>query len=196
MRRANVRSTIVVLSSLVLVVLTASVSAQRSESTDTGVSRERLLRIGQMVDRRIDTHEIPGAVTLVAIDGRIVHFEARGVLDLDSKRPMSKEAIFSLASLTKPITATAVLMLVEEGRVRLTDPVSQFLPEFKDLKVAVTPSQTVPASRPITIRDLLTHTSGMVAPARIPTEPTAALATFIPRFAAEPLEFQPGTRWM
>jgi CubicO group peptidase (beta-lactamase class C family) len=195
-RHANVRSTVVVLSSLVLVVLTASLAAQRSESTDAGVSRERLLRIDQMIDRRIDAREIPGAVALVAIDGRIVHFDARGLLDLDSKRPMLKEAIFSLASLTKPITATAVLMLVEEGRVRLTDPVSRFIPEFKDLKVAVTLSQTVPASRPITIRDLLTHTSGIVAPARIPTDPTATLATSIPRFAAEPLEFQPGTRWM
>ena len=91
MRHTNVRSTVVVLSSLVFVVLTASLAAQRSESTDTSVSRERLLRIGQMIDRRIDTHEIPGAVNLVAIDGRIVHFEARGLLDLDSKRPMPKE---------------------------------------------------------------------------------------------------------
>jgi CubicO group peptidase (beta-lactamase class C family) len=195
MRHANVKSMVVVVSSLVLAALAASVAAQRSESTDAGVSHERLLRIGQMIDRRIEAREIPGAVSLVAIDGRIVHFDARGQLDLDSKRPMPREAIFSLASLTKPITAAAVLMLVEEGRVRLTDPVSRFIPEFKDLKVAVTLSQTGPASRPITIRDLLTHTSGIVAPARIPTEPTATLAAVIPRFAAEPLEFQPGTRW-
>jgi len=195
MRHANVKSMGVVVSSLVLAALAASVAAQRSESTDAGVSQERLLRIGQMIDRRIEAREIPGAVSLVAIDGRIVHFEARGLLDLDSKKRMPKEAIFSLASLTKPITATAVLMLVEEGRVRLTDPVSRFIPEFKDLKVAVTLSQTGSASRPITIRDLLTHTSGIVAPARIPTEPTATLAAVIPRFAAEPLEFQPGTRW-
>ena len=196
MRHANVRSTAVTLAVFVAVILTASVAAQRSESTGAVASRERLLRIDQMIDRRIDAREIPGAVALVAIDGQIVHFEARGQLDLKSRKPMPKDAIFSLASLTKPVTAAAVLMLVEEGRVRLIDPVSQYIPEFKDLKVAVSPSQTVPASRPITIRDLLTHTSGLVAPARIPTEPTATLATVIPRFGAEPLEFQPGTRWM
>ena len=196
MRRTNVRSAAVILSFLVLVLLSASVAARQGESTDAGVSRERLLRIGQMIDRRIDAREIPGAVSLVAIDGRIVHFEARGQLDLESRKPMPKDAIFSLASLTKPVTAAAVLMLVEEGRIRLTDPVSQFIPEFKDLKVGVSPSQTVPASRPVTIRDLLTHTSGVVAPVRIPTEPTATLASIIPRYGTEPLEFQPGTRWM
>ncbi len=194
-RYANVRSAAVALPALVLVILTASVAAQRSESTDVGVSRERLLRIDQMIDRRIEARDIPGAVSLVAIDGRIVHFEARGQLDLESRKPMPKDAIFSLASLTKPVTAAAVLMLVEEGRLRLTDPVAEFLPEFKDLKVATSKSQTVPASRPITIRDLLTHTSGLVAPVRIPTEPSATLATIIPRFGAEPLEFEPGTRW-
>ena len=195
MRHANRKPAAVILSAFVAVVLVASVAAQQGESTETGVSRERLSRIGQMIDRRIDAREVPGAVSLVAIDGRIVHFEARGQLDLESRKPMPKDAIFSLASLTKPVTAAAVLMLVEEGRIRLTDPVSQFIPEFKDLKVAVTPSQTVPASRSITIRDLLTHTSGLVAPPRIPTEPAATLATVIPRFGAEPLEFQPGSRW-
>ena len=98
MRHAYVRSTVVVLSCLALVVLTASVAAQRSESTDAGVARERLLRIDQMIDRRIDAREIPGAVTLVAIDGRIVHFDARGVLDLDSKRPMPKDAISPISA--------------------------------------------------------------------------------------------------
>ena len=195
MRHANRKPAAVILSAFVAVVLVASVAAQQGESTETGVSRERLSRIGQMIDRRIDAREVPGAVSLVAIDGRIVHFEARGQLDLESRKPMPKDAIFSLASLIKPVTAAAVLMLVEEGRIRLTDPVSQFIPEFKDLKVAVTTSQTAPANRPITIRDLLTHTSGLVAPPRIPTEPAATLATVIPRFGAEPLEFQPGSRW-
>ncbi len=196
MRYVKLRSAIPILSSLLLVGLTAPVATQRSESVENAVSRQRLQRIDQLIDDRIGAREIPGAVTLVAIDGRLVLFEARGFLDLESQRPMPKDAIFSLASLSKPVTAAAVLVLVEEGKIRLTDPVSRFLPEFKDLKVAVTPSQTVAANRPITIRDLLTHTSGMVAPARIPTDATATLATFIPRYAAEPLEFQPGSRWM
>jgi CubicO group peptidase (beta-lactamase class C family) len=172
------------------------ISAQDGESTHAGVSHERLLRIGRMLDGRIAAGDVPGTVTLVALDGRIVHLEARGMLDIDSKRPMTKDAIFSLASLTKPVTAVAILTLVEEGRVRLADPVSRFLPGFKDLKVATSPSRTVAADRPITIRDLLTHTSGLMGPAQIPTDPAATLAAFIPRFASEPLEFQPGTQWM
>lgn len=190
-----VRSITAGLVAVSVVALSATLTGQRAESPDTGFSAERLQRIGQMIDRRIAAADIPGAVTLVARNGRIVHFEARGVMDIDSKKPMPKDAIFSLASLTKPITAAAIVMLVEEGRLRLTDPVSQYIPALKDLKVAVTPSQTVPASRAITIRDLLTHTSGVVSPAQIPTETTATLANFLPRFAAEPLEFQPGTRW-
>ncbi len=83
----------------------------------------------------------------------------------------------------------------EEGRLRLTAPVSQFIPQFKDLKVAVTLSQTAPANRPITIRGLLTHTSAIVAPPQIPGAPDEPLAHFLPAFAATPLEFQPGTRW-
>lgn len=176
--------------------IAATAAPQRGESGDSGISRERLQRVGEMIGRRVAAGDVPGVVSLVAIDGQVVHFEARGVLDVESKAPMTKDAIFSLASLTKPVTAAAVLTLVEEGRLRLTDPVSQFLPEFKDARVAVTPSRTAPANRQIRIRDLLTHTSGLVAPAQIPTDPAATLATIIPRFGAEPLEFQPGTQWM
>ena len=175
---------------------TATISAQNGESIHAGVSPERLLRIGQMLERRIQASDVPGTVSLVALDGHIVHFEARGMLDLDSKRQMTKDAIFSLASLTKPVTAVAVLTLVEEGRLRLADPVARFLPEFKDLKVAVSPSRTAGASRAITIRDLLTHTSGLMGPPQIPTDPAATLTAVIPRFASESLEFQPGTQWM
>jgi CubicO group peptidase (beta-lactamase class C family) len=181
--------------SALVIALGATVIAQRTESGDEAFSAERLQRVGELIDHRIAAREIPGAVTLVAHNGRIVHFEARGVTDLDSRRPMPKDAIFELASLTKPITTTAVLMLVEEGRLRLTDPVSQYIPEFRDQKVAVTPSQAVPVSRPITIRDLLTHTSGIVTAVRLPTDAAATLAGFIPTIGSEPLEFQPGTRW-
>jgi CubicO group peptidase (beta-lactamase class C family) len=98
--------------------------------------------------------------------------------------------------MTKPITTVAILMLAEDGRVRLTDPVSRFLPAFKDLKVkSSNDGPPVPAVRPITIHDLLTHTSGIVSPARIPRDPKETLAHYIPTFAATPLEFQPGTRW-
>jgi CubicO group peptidase (beta-lactamase class C family) len=180
---------------------------------DAGMSSERLQRIHQAIQRHIDAGEICGAVTLVARYGRIVHFEAHGLMDLESKRTMTTDTIFRIASMTKPITGVAVMMMVEEGKIRLTDPVSKFIPEFKNTKVAVAnPSgQTsggsdfslVPASREITIRDLLTHTSGLMSGGigaregaqSTPKLPGDTLATFVPRLGAVPLDFQPGTQW-
>jgi len=178
---------------------------------EAGFSSERLQRIHQMLQRRIDAHDIAGAVTLVARNGKIVHFETHGLMDIETSKPMARDAIFRLASMSKPITGTAIMMLAEEGKLRLTDPVSKFIPEFKDLKVAVpkagsTPNApqfyTVPADREITIRDLLTHTSGLVSgpistaeAAKLGRKPTDTLADYIPRLASVPLEFQPGSRW-
>jgi CubicO group peptidase (beta-lactamase class C family) len=179
----------------VAVLTSAPIPAQRGEGADGGLSGDRLSRIGQMIDRRIAAGEVPGAVTLVAQNGRIVHFETRGVIDVDSKKPLPKDAIFPLASLTKPVTTVAILMLIEEGKVRLTDPVSRFIPAFADATVAVASGRTVAASRAVTIRDLLTHTSGIDSPPRLPTDSNATLADFIPHFAKQPLEFQPGTHW-
>jgi CubicO group peptidase (beta-lactamase class C family) len=184
---------------------------------EVGLSSERLKRIGEAVQRHIDAGNVAGAVTLVARKGRIAHFEARGMMDLESKKPMPKDGLFRLASMSKPITGVAIMMLVEEGKVRLNDPVSRFIPEFKSLdKVAVAkpgappPAQgseaafdLVPVTRPITIADLLKHGSGLVsgglgasaAPRLAPRTPTDTLATYIPKLAAVPLDFQPGTLW-
>jgi CubicO group peptidase (beta-lactamase class C family) len=176
-----------------------------------GMSSERLERIHQAIQRHVDAGEISGAVTLVARRGRIVHFEAHGLADLESERPMTKDAIFRLASMTKPITSVAVLMLVEEGKIRLSDPVSRFLPEFENMKVSVVRGDVfgealpdyyvIPADREVTVEDMLTHTSGLVSwrmlGARLapPRAPGDTLATYVPRLAAVPLDFQPGTRW-
>jgi CubicO group peptidase (beta-lactamase class C family) len=148
-------------------------------------------------------------------------------MDIESKKPMPKDGIFRLASMSKPITGAAVLMLVEEGKIRLTDPVSRFIPEFKNLnKVAVpkpggpagggggrgaapvaggrgtAPAEfdLVSATREITIKDLLTHGSGLMSgglggSAAPPRAPTDTLATYIPKLAGVPLDFQPGTLW-
>jgi CubicO group peptidase (beta-lactamase class C family) len=191
-----------------------------SKPEDAGMSTERLRRIHESIQRHVDAGEICGAVTVVARRGRVVHFEAHGLMDLESKKPMEKDAIFRLASMTKPITGVAVLMLVEEGKIRLNDPVSKFLPEFRDMKVAMpreraagsaaapgAPAEPdfylIPANREITIRDLLTHTSGLVSgglgaaqvPKIAPRGPADTLATYVPKLAAVPLDFQPGTQW-
>ena len=89
------------------------------------------------MQRHIDAKAIAGAVTMVVRNGRIAHFEAHGLIDIDANRPMPKDGIFRLASMSKPVTAVAVMMMLEEGKLRLTDPVSRFIPEFKGMKVAV-----------------------------------------------------------
>jgi CubicO group peptidase (beta-lactamase class C family) len=201
--------------SLMVCMLGSSLAFSQSVSTEgTGLSAERLRRITAMIDRRIEAKDISGAVTLVARRGKIAHFEAQGLMDLETNKPMTKDSIFRIASMTKPVVGTAVLMMMEEGKVRLTDPVSKFIPEFKDLKVAVAqPNEgrgaapaprfyTVPAEREITVRDLLTHVSGLVSgtistaeAGKLNRKPTETLADYIPRLASVPLEFQPGSRW-
>jgi CubicO group peptidase (beta-lactamase class C family) len=195
----------------------AAASVQATKPEDVGLSQERLQRIHEAIERHIDAGDISGAVTLVARRGRIAHLEAHGLMDIGSKKPMQKDAIFRLASMSKPITGVAILMLMEEGKIRLTDPVSKFIPEFKGLKVAVAREgaaggrgaagaepqfYTIPATREITIRDLLSHVSGLVSgtistaeAAKLNRKPTDTLADYIPRLGAVPLEFQPGSRW-
>src|SRR5580692_6750400 len=164
---------------LLAVPLTAgSVPAGKPE--EVGMSSERLRRIDQMIQRRIDAGEMTGAVTIVARKGKVVHLEAQGVMDLESKKPMAKDTMFRVASMTKPVTGVAIMMMIEEGKIRLTDPVSRYIPEFRGMKVAVAlPARpgapaaapapagpqfyTVPAEREITIRDLLTHVSGLAS---------------------------------
>ena len=207
------------LSMLVLFALPLSAaSIQTGKPEDVGLSSERLSRIHEAVQRHIAAHDISGAVTLVARRGRVVNFEAHGLMNVDSSKAMAKDDLFWIASMTKPITGTAILMLVEEGKIRLTDPVSKFIPELRGLKVAVMEERsgpaaraasaepgfyTIPAVHEITIRDLLTHTSGLMSggPAstaegqKIARKPGEKLADYIPRLAATPLDFQPGTRW-
>jgi CubicO group peptidase (beta-lactamase class C family) len=203
------------------------------KAEDVGMSTERLKRIGEAVQRHIAAGDVAGAVTLVARRGKITHFEAQGVMDLDTKKPMAKDNLFRLASMSKPITGVAVMMLVEEGKIRLNDPVSRFIPEFANLNKVAVPRpggpaappaggqaaaaapqgrqggaaapqyDVVSANRQITIADLLKHGSGLVSgglgaadAARLaPRTPTDSLATYIPKLAAVPLDFQPGTLW-
>ncbi len=197
----------------------ASLPAAKPE--DAGMSTERLQRIHESIQRHIEAGEISGAVTAVARRGRVVHFKAHGLMDIESKKPMEKDAIFRLASMSKPITGVAVMMLVEEGKIRLSDPVSKFLPEFRDMKVAMPREHaagpvrgaaeepdfyTIPVNREITIQDLLTHTSGLVstvsggfgvrlAAKLAPRGPADTLASYVPKLATIPLDFQPGTQW-
>jgi CubicO group peptidase (beta-lactamase class C family) len=148
---------------LVLYPVVAHAQAARPRAGDevAGLSRERLARIGPVMLEQVEKGIFPGAVTLVARRGTIVHHEAHGYLDAAKTRPMTRDAIFRLASMTKPIVTVAGMMLVERGAMKLNDPITTWLPELKDLKVE-TPAGDVPLERPITVHDLMRHTAGFV----------------------------------
>ena len=185
--------------------------ATKAESV--GMSAERLERIGAAVQKSIDEKRIAGAVTLVARRGRVVWFKPQGMMDREANKAMRPDTIFRICSMTKPITSVAVIMLYEEGRFLLDDPISKYLPEFKNPKVLVKPESgdmyTIPAKREITIRDLLRHTSGLtyhwndklgplyaaanVAHGLLPYDGT--IADNVKRLAGVPLLFNPGDRW-
>ena len=131
------RTLAAVLIAFVAITLTLTAAVPSGRPEEVGLSTERLQRVNEVVQRYIAAKEISGAVTVVTRRGRVAHFETHGLMDVESKTPMRKDGIFRMASMTKPVTGVAVLMLVEEGKVRLTDPVSRFIPEFKDTQVAI-----------------------------------------------------------
>jgi len=137
----------------------------------------------------VERQEIAGAVTLVAAPDRILHLGCLGQADLAAGRPARPETIYWIASMTKPVTAVALLMLQDEGRLKVDDPVAKYVPELAGLK---TPSGK-PAN--LTLKDLLTHTSGLVEATRDELHAARTLADLIPAFAAKPLQFEPRTRW-
>ena len=131
-----------------------------------GFSKERLARIRPQLEKYVEDNRLAGGTALIARHGKVIYFETFGVMDKESGGPMTKDAIFRIYSMTKPIVAVAALTLYEEGKFSLLDPVSKYLPEFSDMKVVVpaadgAPWHTVAAERPILILDLLRHTSGM-----------------------------------
>jgi CubicO group peptidase (beta-lactamase class C family) len=140
---------------------------KQSSPEAAGFSSERLARIDAWAKQYVDKQSINGAVALIIRDGKVVYYKAFGYDDIDTKKPLQRDAIFRIASQTKAITSVAAMMLYEEGKFLLDDPVSNYIPEFKNAKVidkfnaADTTYTTVPAKREITIRDLLTHTSGI-----------------------------------
>ena len=230
---------------LVMPVLSEPLNKVKPE--DVGMSTERLQRISQMIKRHMDAGEMTGAVAVVARKGKIAYVTAQGVMDLESKQPITPATMFRVASMTKPVTGIAIMMLVEEGKVRLNDPVSRFIPEFRGMKVAVaipaapaaggrgnaapaaagcraaapaaggrggaqggggrggaTPPEfyKVAAQREITVKDLLTHVSGLASGTmsnsdvqKVARKQGEKLADYIPRLGSTALEFQPGSRW-
>lgn len=204
---------LVLLGTFILNVLALAQELPASKPEAVGLSSERLERIGSVVQRSIDQKLIAGAVTLVVRRGRVAWFKAQGMQDREAGKGMPTDAMFRICSMTKPITSVAVMMLYEEGKFLLNDPVSKYLPEFKNPKVLVKPATgatyTIPAPKEITIRDLLRHTSGLtynwdddlgpmyekadVASGLLQYDGT--IADSVKRLAALPLLFNPGDRF-
>ncbi len=200
-----------------VVFFAAHVTAQElpdAKPESVGLSSDRLERISKAVQKNIDDKRIAGTVTLVIRHGQVAYFRAQGMQDREASKPMPKDAIFRICSMSKPITTAAVMILYEEGHFLLDDPVSQYLPEFKNPKVLVKPANggepyTIPATHEITIRDLLRHTSGLtyqwnpdlgpyyekanVASGLLPYD--GAIGDSVERLAKQPLLFNPGERW-
>lgn len=188
-----------------------AIVAQASELPTTkpekvGFSSERLQKIDEFTQRAIDGGRHSGFVTMVARRGKIVHFEASGRYGIDNEKPMDKDALFRIFSMTKPVTAVAMMMLYEEDKFQMSDPVSKFLPELANLKLYTDGEDSTDVYNP-TIEQLLTHTAGFTYGYRPDSEPVDAmywqaellnstdLDDFITRLSGLPLMFEPGTRY-
>jgi len=208
------------LAGITLALLTGPAGAQAplpsARPEQVGLSTERLGQLGQVLRQEIAKGKIPGAVALVARKGRIAYHEAFGARDPATRAPMTRDAIFRIYSMTKPVTSVAIMMLQEEGRLVLNDPVSKFLPQLTKLQVAVEKKdasgqpalELAPAQREITIHDLLRHTSGFTYGGRTTNLTVKEAyaregvdardltnAELVDRLAKVPLAHQPGTAW-
>ncbi len=180
---------------------------------ESGLSSKALEQIDVLLQHAVERKQVAGAVALIARDGKIGYFRAKGAQDVEAGKEMTTDSLFRIASMTKPVTSVAVMILVDDGRLKVTDPVSKYLPEFKNPKVLMPgtgdDSKLVPASREITIHDLLTHTSGLTYRfmAQKPfdqiyhkaeicdglTRPPFTMAENVRRLASLPLLHQPGS---
>jgi CubicO group peptidase (beta-lactamase class C family) len=181
---------------------------------EVGLSSPRLARIGEHWKRYIDAGTLAGVLTLVARRGKIAYLEPLGHLEIERRRPVTPDSVWRIYSMTKPITSVGLMMLYEQGRFQLDDPVHRFIPEWREQRVFVGGNhpvfKTEPVARPMSIRDLLTHTSGLTYGFMERTNVDAAyrklgvadrtragytLRDMVATLAELPLEFSPGTRW-
>ena len=177
--------------------LSASTELKLADPEAVGMSSERLGRINAWVDGMVESKSAAGFVTLVARRGRVVHHRAAGTLGMENSDPMRRDSIFDIASMTKPLTAVAALMLYEEGRIALGERVAQHLPEFSSPMVGEDPAALSPADRSMLVRHLFTHTSGARDPrGRAETYAFPKMNIYMEEFAKLPLQAEPGSKWI
>jgi CubicO group peptidase (beta-lactamase class C family) len=159
-------------------------SAIAADSTDA-----KLPGVSEAMKNFVDSKDITGAVTLVADKNGIIHLDAIGAADVAGKQPMKTDSIFWIASMTKPITATCVMMLQDEGKLSVDDPVAKYIPEFASLKSA----SGKPAN--LTLKHLLTHTSGLHETTPEIAKNAKVLGDLVPSYLTQPTAFEPGSKW-
>jgi CubicO group peptidase (beta-lactamase class C family) len=186
----------------------------RAKPEEVGMSSERLALIGKAVNAEIAREQLPGAVLAIARRGKLVYFETFGYRDKAAGAAMTSDAIFNIASMTKPMVAVGALQLYEQGRLLMDEPVAKYFPKFANMQVAVMDAkkesilETVPAARKITVQDLFRHTSGLIYGGRGATAvhklypegsgqaaATMTGAEFLDNLSSRPLLYQPGTVW-
>jgi len=208
-RLRSVAATIVLLTTIPVALAQSPVMKPK----EAGFTTEGLARIDAYLKKEIETNKIAGAIVMIQRKGETAYFNSFGIRDPGTKEPMTPDTIFRIYSMSKPITTVAAMMLVEEGKLLLDEPVSKYIPSFADLKVGVetkgeggTSLELVPAKRPITIQDLMRHTSGLTyggATSMVKKAYSDAKlndgdfdnAEFAERIAKLPLAYQPGTTW-
>jgi CubicO group peptidase (beta-lactamase class C family) len=180
----------------------------RAKPESVGVSSQKLAQIAIALNREIDNKTMPGAVVAIARKGKLIYFEAFGKLDGKSSRPMPKNAIFEINSMTKPLTAVGALELFEQGRLMLSEPAATYLPQLDNMVVA-TPTGTEPAQRKPTIQDMMRHTAGVTYGSAEGVVGTTEVSRqygqlmnnkltadqFLVKLGSLPLQYQPGTKW-
>ena len=205
------RASFVILVAVLCVGARAADPLPRAKAESVGMNSERLGLIATALKADVDKGRLPGAVVAVARKGKLVYYEAVGYRDKAANAPMTKDTIFSIASMTKPMTSVALLMLSEEGKLLISDPVGKYLPPLASMRVATNldnPAETVPAVRQPTLQDILRHTAGLLYggrgntalhklyPASSSSSGTAMTgAEFIAKLGSLPLAYQPGTVW-
>ncbi|MGO8699601.1 MAG: serine hydrolase domain-containing protein [Limisphaerales bacterium] len=163
--------------------------AALSTQTPTFAANPTLPGVGPAMEEMVAKNEVAGAVTVVVTKKKVIHLECTGYADAASKRAMTPDTLFWIASMTKPVTAVAVLMLQDEGKLKVSDPVAKYLPEFAGLK---TPSGK-PAN--LTISQILTHTSGLGEATGPAAQQAKTLADLVPIWLAAPMQYEPGAKW-
>jgi CubicO group peptidase (beta-lactamase class C family) len=185
---------------------------QMAQPEEVGMDSDRLSRVTAAMQGLVDDGLLAGVVTMAARDNKIVHFESVGYRDKEANAPMTNDALFRIYSMTKPITGVALMMLYEEGKFKLSDPVEKYLPELKDLQVYAGQDDdgnmlTEPQNHKITVRELMSHTGGLTygifAQSPVDTmyveagllDTTVPLSEFASRLGKIPLKSQPGSKW-